>query len=158
MVTWETYEAAMAFERSRKRAFVRLAKAALFRKSKGHPYSRIAAGEEFAVALDDIELLDIEGTTIPLPVLPQSQRARWIKEYNDFGRGEGFRKPFAARLEGGRLALVGGMPELRRLELLRALGDRRAAAKMANGPRPECDIIEYPERAGEARCSDRAAS
>jgi len=158
MVTWKTYEATQAFDQARKKAFVRLAKAAIWGSKKGASYSGILSKEEFTARIDDIEMLDIEGSKIRLPALPASQKTIWLKEYEEFGRVEGCNEPFSMRLESGRLILEGGIPELRRLELQRAFGETYIVATMSAGCERECGIIEYPNRVEEKSCPERAAS
>ncbi len=158
MITWENYEAMRAFERSRSRAFLRMAKASILGRKKGLRYSGILPKEEYSLAIDDLEMLDIEGSLVRLPALPASQMARWIKEYKDYALSGRCSPPFATRLEKGRLVLEGGMRELLRLELLRAFGEINAEARMSAIPGLAADIIEYPGRLGGTCRSDMAAS
>jgi len=160
MITWETYDATRAFERARKRAFLRLAKASILGRKSGMRYSGFLPKEDYLVEIDDLAMLDVEGFAVPLPALPVSQRAIWIKKYNGFclGSMELCREPFITRLASSFLVLEGGIAELRRLELLRAFGETKVEARMSAGTGPVIEVIEYPERLDAPCRSDRAAS
>ena len=119
-------------------------------------YSEHKMGEEYAVALNDIEMLDVEGMVIRLPALPKPLKAVWFKSYERFGRAAGCDDPFSTRIEDGLLVLEGGMSELIRLELQRESGETAVAARMS--PRRSAgEPLERSERFPVRDCGDREA-
>lgn len=158
IISWKAYEATRAFERSRSRAFVRRMLSWIRGTRRGTRYSAYSPTEDCLVDIDDIELLDVEGSLIRLPALPKTQIGAWIKDYAACALSDPDRKPFSTRLEQGRLVLEGGIPELRRLELCRTFGETRVEARMSTPVRPALDIIECRDTPREPCRTDKAAS
>jgi hypothetical protein len=156
MVTWKTLEGTRAFERSRRKAMRRLVSAMFKRRPKPDRYGELCTDEEFSASIDDIELFDEEGASMPLPALPKSLKSTWIVEYDRYGRAEGCFEPFALRMECGRLVLEGGIRELMRLELQRAMGEDLVVARIA-APADSERVVEYPQGFGVHDCETRAA-
>jgi hypothetical protein len=145
MKAWKSFTAELAFARSRRRAQFRSIWAAMRRRRTGDFYCELKASEEYAVMLNDIEMLDVEGRVRRLPALPNSLKAIWIKSYERFGRVAEFDDPFSIRIENGRLVLEGGMRELMRLELQRESGETTVVARVIP-PRSTGEPIDCSER------------
>lgn len=156
MKAWRSFAAEWAFARSRRRAHFRSIRAAMRRRRAGDQYRGLKAGDEYAVSLNDIEMLDVEGSAVRLPALPKPLKAIWIQSYERFGRVAGCDDPFSTRVEDGHLVLEGGMRELMRLELQRESGETAVAAKMSP-PRSTGEPIECSDRFPVRDCDDRAA-
>ena len=142
-VDWQFFSGLQAFEKSRRRTFLR-SFTNIIRPSKSRDrYGEIPENHEYSAEIRDIRKIDIEGATIPLPPLPKSMKDEWLKQYDRFGKDLVDYGPFSTRMECGMLVLEGGMRELMRLELRRQAGDAAVSARM-RGPRPACDLVDYP--------------
>jgi hypothetical protein len=156
MKAWISFSAEWAFARSRRRAQFRSIRAAMRRRRTGDHYCELKDSEEYAVMLNDIEMLDVEGKAVRLPALPKSLKATWIKSYERFGRVAECDDPFSIRIEDGLLVLEGGMRELMRLELRRESGETTVVAKVIP-PRSTGEPIECSERFPVRDRNERAA-
>jgi len=126
------------------------------RRRTGDRHCELKTGEECAVNLNDIEMLDVEGRALRLPALPKTLKAIWIKSYERFGRVADCDDPFSTRIEDGLLVLEGGMRELMRLELRRESGESTVSARVRPS-RSAGEPIECSERFPVRDRNERAA-
>jgi hypothetical protein len=142
MITWKSLDGLQAFEKARRMSFYRKLKNAARPRKSRDLYRGIRENERFSAAIEDIEVLEVDGEATALPALPRALKREWCKAFDRFGAEAEDDEPFAVRLQSGRLLLEGGIRELMRLELRRQAGEGTVAAIIRTYP--SARIVECP--------------